>query len=166
MLPRRYPRPWRQLRWSLEPRPCSVSLSRRGRGRNGRREHRSSGTRLHLPRLHRHLRLLAVHTHNSLESGPRSRGCILAMHSTNEESFMPIGKRFLPNAQGIRESHPAGNSCFIRCWKVTSGSAGMPVCAVGPQRSLQPVYKYIQGKYTGKPVSDSQCAVPLNSIAL
>ena len=42
----------------------------------------------------------------------------------------------------------------------------MPVSDVGPQHPLQPVYKYTQGKYTSKPVSDSQCVVPLNSIAL
>lgn len=130
-----------------------------------RREHDGSDARLHLPWLHRRPRLLVIHTHTSLETGLRSCGCVL-IHSTNEEPSMPIGKCFLPNTRGLRESHPAGNSCFIRCWKVTSGSAGMPVSGVRPQHSLQPVYKYTQGKYTGKPVSDSQHVVPLNSITL
>lgn len=79
---------------------------------------------------------------------------------------MSIRKGFLPNTQGLRESHPAGNSCFIRCWEVARGSAGMPVSGGEPQHSLQPVYKYTQGKYTGKSVSDSQRVVPLNSISL
>lgn len=99
-------------------------------------------------------------------AGPRSCGYVLTAHSTNEESFMSIGKRPLPNTQGLRESHPAGNSCFIRCWKVAGGRAGVPVSGVGAQRSLQAVYRYTQGKYTGKSVSDSQCVVPLNSISL